>query len=1650
MIIFIKLGRRYFSSRSTADYKPLYSEVVSGDAVEADDVSEESLSHLALNRTLTGPTKSILEVDKPANEATLVSVEAALLFGEVIINIIALVHHTGGRHGDLPTLANIVAWGYILLLACIRLVMTTTKFSSFPKVWTHTASLYGLQWILTSLLFRSALIHPRSTLARNLVIAEFSLISALLIIALTSRKGNKPVTLDHKGDLKPSKEPLASLFAIATFSWADSLVLTGYKRTLELSDVWDLPMKDKAAAVIADFRQVKRTCGLALFLLKYFKRSLLIQGAWAAFSNLFVFMPTLLLKAILEYVEDPRSVPVNAAWFYVTLLFFTSLIQAVADGQGLWIGRKISVRLRAIIIGEIYAKALRRKAAAIADDGEDDDKSKPAQPPMTLRKKIMSFGRKKKAEFKAAGEAVIKEQDKPANVGTVINLMSIDSFKVSEVCAYLHFLWASVPVQVTIAIFLLYRILGYSSFVGIVLMVLLLPLNMLIAKGFAKVQKKIMARTDARTHSTNEVLQNIRIIKYFAWETRFGEIVDEKRRAELKALRKRYILWSVSATLWYGSPVLITLISFFVYTVVEGKQLLPSVAFPALSMFSLLRIPLDQLADMVAHVQEAKVSVDRVEKFLNEEETQKYKQLAHCKNPESGVRVGLENATLAWGESATDALGLSSDSFRLINMNINFEVGKLNIVAGPTGSGKTSLLMGLLGEMKLVSGQVHLPGFGSREDMRVNPTNGLTESVAYCAQQAWLVNDTVKENIVFAATFDERRYREVLRVCALERDIKILDAGDQTLVGEKGITLSGGQKQRISLARAIYSSSRHLLLDDCLSAVDSHTARHIFNEALRGPLMHDRTCVLVTHNVSLTVAAANYVVLMDNGKVAVQGHPEKIIAAGHFGEELMKSKPASLMTASRGPSRQPSNLEERLATEAAANGNSDANGKTKTDDDVQNANSRTEGKAEGKVKLDTITMYLKAMGPWYYWIVAVAVFAAQQFGSVAGNIWIRQWANAYTVAKQHQDGSQISAFQALNRVPSFTSSSLHRLVSWNVPQVADNDMIMATNVEDTVDVAYYLGGYALIGLAYITISMTREGILFWGSLNASWKIHYRLLRGVLRAKFSFFDSTPLGQLMNRFSKDVEAIDQEVAPIAIGMLHSLAAVITIVILISSITPAFLIAGVFISAIYAVTGALYIGSSRDLKRLESVTRSPLFQQFGETLSGAVTIRAYGDESRFIRENHDRVNTQNRPYIYLWLTNRWLAFRVDLAGALVAFFAGAFVIRSVGTVDAGAAGLSLTYAITFTENVLWLVRLYASNEQNMNSVERVKEYLEVEQEAASIIEETQPPANWPSHGGLDFVNYTTRYRADLAPVLSSVTFKVLPGEKVGIVGRTGAGKSSLALALFRGLEAEEGKILIDGVDIGLIGLQTLREAVTMVPQDPTLFTGTIRSNLDPFDVFTDEQIFTALRKVHLLGSDSSAPSDSGSSSPKPNDGSWGGSTLATTASEATTAKVTTFGSVSSDNSLQRVISNARDENKNIFRNLKSPVTESGSNLSQGQRQLLCLARALLKQPRVLLMDEATASIDYATDAKIQDTLRELKNSTIITIAHRLQTIIDYDKVLVLDHGKVIEFGSPYDLIQDEEGSFRDMCDQSGELDSLIDGARKAHKGRQLVDVE
>ncbi|KAI9844589.1 MAG: hypothetical protein M1838_002113 [Thelocarpon superellum] len=1487
------------------------------------------------------------------------SVAAGAVFAEVILQLATLWLHANRRRGGAAAAVGLVTWCYVLLLTSTRLLRARSPRPPSQDTLAHTTLLYGILWLCSVIILRSHLIHPRSPLAQAVAVADGALLTLLAALA-AGKGGDVVVGVETEQTASPSREPLASLFSRASFSWADDIVWTGYHKTLELADVWSLAPPDRASAIVRDFRQVKRTSDLSWHLLRHTRRRFLIQAAWAVVSGLLTFAPTLLLQAILRYLEDPTQSSPNVAWLFVILLLLSGCCKAIADGQSKWIGRKMSLTIRAVLVEGIYAKALRRHAATRSN--EIPYESKVSAAPSSWLDQFISRLMPTAPESqprKASQEGPAPAQ---ASVGTIINLMAVDCGNVIEATTYLYSLCTLAPVQFTVAIVLLYRILGFSAIVGVMIMLLMVPINLAISKGFGRIQSQLMAATDARMQATNEVLQNLRVVKYFAWETRCGQSIDQERRAELRVIQERCILWLIAATVWFGAPLIITFMSFLLYTMVEKKDLLPSIAFPALSLFTLLRLPLDQLTNTVAKVQEAHVSVNRIEKFLAEAETDKYQQLEDEEEKRMGPVIGLKNATLTWGGRA-DAH--ASRPFTLARMNIDFVVGGLNLIIGPTGSGKTSLLMALLGEMSLRHGTVFLPQTLRRETLRPDPATGLTDGVAYCAQQAWLLNATIRHNILFGRPYDEDRYREVLVACALEHDLDILDAGDATLVGEKGVTLSGGQKQRVALARALYSTARHLLLDDCLSAVDAHTGKWIFDRGIRGRLMADRTCILVTHDTALCLPHARHIVTLDQGSITAQGPPAAIWASGVLGDEALHGRSASEAegAAPRRATRErvarpPPTVGERDGTPPGA---AERNG----------AAAYPEGQRVGQVRWKVIRLYLTSMGPWYYWVGVVGICIGKECSTLATQIWIQSWADASQSARP------------IGGAPRRSSE---------------------------VDGSYYLGGLALIGLIAVLVSLSKEAALFVGCLRASTTLHRQLVASVSHAVFSFVDSTPLGQLTNRFSKDMDMVDHQVAQSAIAVLHCLIGILAVIILTSVITPTFLVVAIPVCVLYFVIGRFYIGSARDLKRLESIQRSPLYQHFGDTLSGITTIRAYGHEQRFVQEALRHVDQYSRPSLFMWATNQWLAFRVDVVGALVTFCASALIISDAGTISAGAAGLCLTYAVGFTENVLWLVQLYGINEQNINSVERIQEYLEIEQEGGGRAPAPPLPAGWPMTGAVRCRDYSARYRRDLPLVLDQVTFCIRPLQKVGVVGRTGAGKSSLAMALLRGVEGEEGSIEIDDVEIGTMGLQDLRKMVAFVPQDPTLFRGTIRSNLDPFNTHPDEDVFTALRQVQLIESPAVTPASS---------------------------HLLPLGQASNCEA-------PGPPAGNIFLRLDSPVTEQGGNLSQGQKQLLCLARAILRKPKLIVMDEATASIDHATDAKLQATMREEVHSTIITIAHRLHTVIDYDRILVLDRGKVQEYQHPWMLLQDENSLFRALCEATGDLTTLQAMAEKAWRER------
>lgn len=966
------------------------------------------------------------------------------------------------------------------------------------------------------------------------------------------------------------------------------------------------------------------------------------------------------------------------------------------------------------------------------------------------------------------------------------------------------------------------------------------------------------------------------------------------------------------------------------------------------------------MTDSIKYLIQAHVSLTRINKFLEEPEAQ---ELAEVSTTDQSF-IGFRHATMTWPLDAPGSRGQrykenslleavdqqATSSFALHNLDINFRSAGLNIVCGPSGSGKSSLLLALMGEMQRHSGIVSMPHdcSGARRSSAPGlPSDGPTElynSTAYCPHEPWILNQSIRANILLGLPYDGPRYDAVINAVALDTDIASLDNGDQALAGENGSRLSGGQKQRVSLARALYSPSRYVLLDDCLGALDSRTARHVFFSAIEGPLMQNRTCILATHHTKLAIPHCDYVVRLDCGRVSAQGPALDMVTeatpeSGHV--EASNDEDSDVTNISASTTSGTTEVEAHSKTQSSDSG---------------------EEKPEGAVPWHVIRDYLKAMGPAIFWVFVVFGFAAQQLIALGTNLWIRNWAVQYDKER--------------------------------TPPIQDKE---ASLPPAPVPAWYYLTIYTAICLAFALVTLLRDVLIFSGSINASTTVYEQLLNAVLFAKLDFF-GRPLGQITNRLSKDISIMDGSLASFSVSAFQLAVTVAMIVVLMFWVLPGGPLLFAFLACVFAayyLITAIYIRGAQDLKRIEAVARSPLFQQVGEMIAGYVSIRGYARQAMFTAENGRLVDAMNEPLLLLQASEEWLILRVTIISSFITFTTGAFVLWGRDSIEAGAAGLILTYVLTLTENMLWLVQVYAIIQQVLTSVERVAEYTATDQERsgpATGRAESNVSEDWPTQGNVKFHNFTTRYAPHLKPALHNITFDAKPGQRIAIVGRTGAGKSSLALALLRVLEAEAdasrggGRIEIDGVDIATVKLARLRgQALTVIPQDPQLFEGTVDANLVPAQLGEYSDEYDAIDKVAVL------------------------------------------------RSMQ-----PRQDYQHDLDLGPTPcldLSQQASSLSRGQRQLLCVARGLLRKSRVLVLDEATANIDHAADAAIQAGLRaqaSQKGTTIITIAHRLLTIADYDRVVVLDAGRVVEQGTVRELLKcsGNKTVFQRLCEESGDL--------------------
>ncbi|WVO14579.1 hypothetical protein L204_102214 [Cryptococcus depauperatus] len=1521
------------------------------------------------------------------------------------------------------------SWKDIVFPAWISIISVIPGSHITPFLTLHTTS--------SLLLFRSLVISPNPSKLHMVCY----LVEVVYWVAMTTLpyyedldrllEGGKSGGGGSSGcygvKLPRHQEEPASVWSRGAYSFMLPLLFKHYFKPITLQEIPAIREDDSSAASLGAYRAYvakkdrtysehhpgkKRKKNLAVDLFTFFASDISWQVLWATVFIIFMYLPPNGLRLLLRFVNERQSSsqPNHIAVLYVSMMVTGQCFQAIFLGQALYLGRRLCIRIRAIIISEVFAKALRRRDTA-----------------GNLEQTTKGGIENKKAE--AAGQ------------GRIANLVSVDAFTVSEICGYIYYL-VSCPFGIIVNCVFLYRILGVAAFAGVAVLVLLMPIQWAISRLYMICQKRFMSATDTRLESVTEVIAHIKLIKFNAWEDKFFERMMSNRNNELHMLARRFGASVLFQVVIWGTPPVVTGVAFAVHSLWLGQPLTADKAFASLILFNMLKDPLALFQDTVSRSIQAYTSCVRIQSYLDEPDTLKYQQLSR---PGSGdPSIGFKGAVLGYTfpEEVGDMIYDQIEPFALGELNLTFPERELTIIFGPVGSGKTTLILGLLGETLLLKGRIFMPDdHADRDVCPVDPTTGLSDTVAYCAQTPWLVGASIKDNIVFGSHWNEKRYEQIVKACALERDFEIFELGDDTEVGEKGTTCSGGQKARIALARAFYSSAKTIILDDVLSAVDAHTARHLYNHVLQGSIAKGRTVIMVTHQINLVAPAASLVVMLENGSVIAAGTPSELYSLGflnlieeddhkgivpntHSNDSSLKPKPTSL------EGFYETVIEEQLDSpmveeRADQKKQMDADNAAELDEQTRLAKRLVieETSAQGNVHGATYMLYFQAMGGLVFWVLFVSVFLGSQMLQVTNNAWIREWSNAEVSTAKTCLLSQSTAY-----VAQFIKGT--------------RQLVQAEFTKERT-VIYYLTVYWVISAFYIAAVAGRVGITFIGALEASRKTYHKLLKRILGARMRFFDSTPSGRIMNRLSKDMSSIDQETGEIMMYFINSCLSAATILVVVSIVTPPFLLALAVICFLYWVIGSLYVTTNREIKRFDSVTRSPIFISFAEALVGMSTIRSYGDSARFMRKLFHELDQNTRCFWYLWQINRVLNNYSNFVGALVTIFAALFALKNKD-MDAGAVGLSVSYALSFTDYVLWVVRLYTAAEMSMNSVERVGEYLKLDVEEEDHQKGKEPPAYWPTADGSIVVqNLTCRYAPQLEPVLKDVSFTIGPKEKIGVCGRTGSGKSTLALSFFRFLFQESGNIIIDRQDISKLSLSALRSRLTILPQEAQLFSGSVRDNLDPFDQHGDADIWEALSQCGLVGK-SQYPSRTASRMQSQTNL----SSLSAAVNEQEDESL-------AKNVLKKKLEEQQGDNKEegervVIKSLEEKVAVGGKNFSQGQRQLLALARGLLKlkNSNFLIMDESTANLDHVTDATIQNVLRTgLADTQMLVIAHRLLTICSLDKILVLDHGKVMEYDTPWNLMHKEEGIFRELCKQSGEETQLLEIAKGVHDTKTKI---
>uniref|UniRef100_A0A3B4ECM0 ATP-binding cassette, sub-family C (CFTR/MRP), member 9 n=1 Tax=Pygocentrus nattereri TaxID=42514 RepID=A0A3B4ECM0_PYGNA len=1271
-------------------------------------------------------------------------------------------------------------------------------------------------------------------------------------------------------------QPFVNLLSKATYWWMNPLIIGAHKRPIELKKIGKLPiamrsltnylrLKDHKACENAEDLEKSPSIWRAMY--RAFGRPILLSSTFRYMADLLGFAGPLCISGIVERLENNTEVDLPFGVFFMSstqllqntyvlavLLFLALVLQRTFLQASYYVTIETGINLRGALLAMIYNKILR------------------------LSTSNMSMGE--------------------MTLGQINNLVAIETNQLMWFLFLCPNLWA-MPVQIIMGVILLYYLLGFSALIGALVIVLLAPIQYLIATKLADTQKSTLDYSTDRLKKTTEILKGIKLLKLYAWENIFCDSVLETRGKELTSLRTFALYTSMSIFMNAAIPIAAVLATFVTHAYISQSRLSPAEAFASLALFHILVTPLFLLSTVVRFAVKALVSVQKLGEFLQSEEIGDDSwrngdmpvSLESCKKhpgPFTSKGYLIKCPVCAFCHHC--ALPHNTENGMLL-----LSAGQLTMIVGQVGCGKSSLLLAMLGEMQTHSGKVYW-------------SNKNRYSVAYAAQKSWLLNATVEDNITFGSPFNKQRYKAVIDACSLQPDIDLLPFGDQTEIGERGINLSGGQRQRICVARALYQNTNIVFLDDPFSALDIHLSDHLMQEGILKFLQDDkRTVVLVTHKLQYLIHA-DWIIAMKDGSVLREGTLKDIqthdVELYEHWKTLMNRQDQELEKDTEIESQ--TTLERKTLRRAFYSREEDE------DDNLSTTTSR-----RSKIPWKVCWCYLSSGGFLLVFLMVTSKLAKHSV-MVAIDYWLAAWTSS-------APNEQNSSFSLDHRsyVPVFV---------------------------------------ILCGAGIFLCLITSLSVEFLG-LSAATNLHHNLLNKIIHAPLRFFDITPLGQILNRFSADTNIIDQHIPPTLESLTRSTLLCLSAIGIITFVTPVFVTALVPLAVAFYFIQKYFRVASKDLQDLDDSTQLPLLCHFSETAEGLTTIRAFRHEARFKQRMLELTDTNNTAYLFLSAANRWLEVRTDYLGAVIVLTAAVAAICSFYGLQSGLVGLGLTYALTVTNYLNWVVRNLADLEVQMAAVKKVNSFLTTESENyEGSIDVSQVPEDWPQHGEIKIQDLCVRYDPMLKPVLKHVNAFINPGQKVGICGRTGSGKSSLSLAFFNMVDVFEGKIIIDGIDICKLPLQTLRSRLSIILQDPVLFSGSIRFNLDPERTCSDDRLWEALEIAQLKNMVKTLP---------------GG--------------------------------------------LDAVITEGGENFSVGQRQLFCLARAFVRKSSILIMDEATASIDMATENILQKVvMTAFADRTVVTIAHLVSSILEAEQVLVFSTGILVECDSAANLLAQEDSLF------------------------------